>query len=700
MADDEGEQLETQADPQLTAPTPGPLVGREDELAARLTALPAQPGCYLFRDNAALVLYVGKAKSLRSRVRSYFQTGSTDERAFIPWLRLHLYEIETIITATEKEAAILENSLIKEHRPKYNVKLRDDKEFLNLRLDPRLPFARLELVRRPTVDGARYFGPYPSATAARRTLHLVERHFQLRTCSDRELATRKRPCIQFQIKRCPAPCVNDIDRDAYRAQVHAVTLFLEGRHDEVTNWLNERMLQASQALDFEVAATLRDQVQAIQQVREQQRVVEVSDRDVDVLGLYREGELVELVLLLVRAGRLIDVQRLSRVRADVDDAEVVAAFLREQYANAPVGTVFADEIWVPVLPEGAEGIEEWLNEQAQAGGQKRRIRLVVPQRGKKTELLKLAADNARHAFDEKRRSAEDIEARLGRLANRLRLPRMPRRIECIDISHLGGLDSIGAVVALLDGKPDKAHYRTYKVKRAGMGDDYGAIFEVLSRRFRRGVAAAALAEAPTEVADSADSERSETDWSLPDLFVVDGGRGQLAVALAAATDLGLTDLPIVGLAKEKESRSGEKLVDRVYLPGQKNPIPLRPGSPELFFLSVARDEAHRFANRGRVKLGHRRRLRSSLDEVTGIGPKTRKALLIALGTVEAVRRAPDHELLMVKGVTKRLVKALREQLGDPDGEVTDGEVTDGEVTTGSADEEQLEAKDVSMVQGE
>ena len=384
----------------------------------------------------------------------------------------------------------------------------------------------------------------------------------------------------------------------------------------------------------------------------------------------------------------------------MDDAEVVAAFLREQYANAPVGTVFADEIWVPVLPEGAEGIEEWLNEQAQAGGQKRRIRLVVPQRGKKTELLKLAADNARHAFDEKRRSAEDIEARLGRLANRLRLPRMPRRIECIDISHLGGLDSIGAVVALLDGKPDKAHYRTYKVKRAGMGDDYGAIFEVLSRRFRRGVAAAALAEAPTEVADSADSERSETDWSLPDLFVVDGGRGQLAVALAAATDLGLTDLPIVGLAKEKESRSGEKLVDRVYLPGQKNPIPLRPGSPELFFLSVARDEAHRFANRGRVKLGHRRRLRSSLDEVTGIGPKTRKALLIALGTVEAVRRAPDHELLMVKGVTKRLVKALREQLGDPDGEVTDGEVTDGEVTTGSADEEQLEAKDVSMVQGE
>lgn len=672
MADDVGEQIEAQADQLAAKPTLAPLVVREEELAARLDALPVQPGCYLFRDRTASVLYVGKAKSLRSRVRSYFQSGSTDERAFIPWLRLHLFDIETIITATEKEAAILENSLIKEHRPKYNVKLRDDKEFLNLRLDPRSAFARLELVRRPTVDGARYFGPYPSATAARRTLHLVERHFQLRTCDDRELASRKRPCIQFQIKRCPAPCVHEIDSEAYRAQVHAVSLFLEGRHNEVTNWLNERMRQASMAMDFELAASLRDQIQAIQQVREQQRVVEVSDRDVDVLGLYREGELVELVLLLVRSGRLIDVQRLSRVRADVDDAEVVAAFLREQYAAMPAGTAMADEIWLPVLPDGAEGIEEWITEQRLAAGegQKKRVRLLVPQRGKKTDLLKLAAENARHAFEEKRRSAEDIEARLGRLANRLRLPRLPRRIECIDISHLGGQDSIGAVVALLDGKPDKPHYRTYKVKCAGMGDDYGAIFEVLSRRFRRGIAAAVSSAQPAETADTAESgdpASSSTDWSLPDLLVVDGGRGQLAVALAAAADLELKDLSIVGLAKEKESQTGDKLVDRVYLPGQKNPIPLRPGSPELFFLSVARDEAHRFANRGREKLGLKRRLRSSLDEVAGIGPKTRKALLTTFGTVEGVRSATDEALLSVKGVTQRLVKALREQLGDPDG---------------------------------
>lgn len=661
MADQDNEELDQST---LVVSTKADEPQREIALQARLDALPPQPGCYLFRDQTSAVLYVGKAKSLRARVRSYFQAGSSDERAFIPWLRHHLAEIETIITATEKEAAILENSLIKEHRPKYNVKLRDDKEFLNLRLDPKAPNARLELVRRPTVDGARYFGPYPSATAARRTLHLVERHFQLRTCSDRELASRKRPCIQFQIKRCPAPCVYEIDQEAYRTQVHAVTLFLEGRHDEVTSWLNERMRQASAALDFELAGSLRDQVRAIEQVRERQRVVSVSDRDVDVLGLYREGELVELVLLLVRSGRLVDVQRVSRVRADVDDAEVVAAFVREQYETAATVTILPDEIWLPILPEGAEGIEEWLNERQQAAGTKKRVRLLVPQRGKKTELIQLAADNARHAFEEKRRADEDIDARLTRLAGRLRLTRLPRRIECIDISHLGGNDSIGAVVALLDGKPDKSRYRTYRVKSAGMGDDYGAIFEVLSRRFRRGAAAAEEESKSLDMGpDGAAVEDSE--WSLPDLFVVDGGRGQLAVALTAAADLGLTDLAIVGLAKEKENVAGEKLVDRVYLPGQKNPIPLRPGSPELYFLSVARDEAHRFANRGREKLGLKRRLHSTLDDVTGIGPKTRKALLTALGTIEGIRDASDETLLAVKGVTRRQVKALRAHLGEP-----------------------------------
>ena len=645
------------------------LQAREERLAARLESLPSQPGCYLFRGEQGEVLYVGKAKSLRSRVRSYFQAGSSDERAFIPWLRRELFDIETVLTGTEKEAAILENNLIKEYKPKYNVKLRDDKEFLSLRLDERKPFARLEVVRRPELDHAKHFGPFPSATAARRTLHLVERHFKLRTCSDRELNSRKRPCIQYQIKRCPAPCVYDVDVEFYAAQVKAVALFLQGRHDEVTGILEERMRAASRELDFEAASVLRDQIRAIVEVREQQRIVSDKDRDVDVLGLYREGELVEVVLLIVRAGRLLDVQRVSRVRSDLDDAEVVAAFLRELYDGGKAyGDSMADELWLPVLPEGADGIEEWLNESAADEGRRRRIRLVVPQRGPKNDLLKLAAENAKHAFEEKRRSDEDVEARLGRLAAKLRLTRLPHRIECVDISHLGGLDTVGAVVALFDGKPDKSRYRTYRVKSETMGDDYAAMFEVLSRRFRRG--AQAKSEEDGTPADA-------TAWDLPDLFVVDGGRGQLGVALTAAADLGITDFPIVGLAKEKESPTGEKLVDRVYLPGQKNAIALRPGSPELYFLALIRDEAHRFSNRGREKLGTKRRLHSTLDDVPGIGPVTRKALLKAFGSLDAIRDATDEQLLAVTGVNRRQVAALRAQWEDPDGEAVEGDLGNG-----------------------
>jgi excinuclease ABC subunit C len=643
------------------------LKERDERLAARLDGLPAQPGCYLFRGERGAVLYVGKAKSLRSRVRSYFQAGSSDERAFIPWLRREVVDIETVLTGSEKEAAILENNLIKEYRPKYNVKLRDDKEFLCLRLDEKKAYPRLELVRKPDLDHARHFGPFPSATAARKTLHLVERHFQLRSCSDRELKSRQRPCIQYQIKRCPAPCVYDVNTETYQAQVRAVTLFLLGRHDAVTELLESRMRIASTELDFETAGVLRDQIRAIADVRSQQRIVSDKDVDVDVLGLYREGELVELVLLIVRSGRLLDVQRVSRVRSDVDDAEVVAAFLRERYeGQATFGESTADELWLPVLPEGAEGIEEWLNEAAAKAGRKRRIRLVIPQRGPKSDLIRLATDNAKHAFEEKRRSEEDIEARLARLQNKLRLPKMPHRIECVDISHLGGTDAVGAVVALLDGKPDKPRYRNYRVKPETPGDDYAAIFEVLSRRFLRGVKAKSQENESGEDAQTLADEAEK--WQLPDLFVVDGGRGQLAVALTAASDLGITDLSIIGLAKEKESPTGEKLVDRVYLPGQKNPIALRTGSPEHHFLCLARDEAHRFSNRGRMKLGKARTFKSTLDDVPGIGPKTRKALLMAFGSVDAIRTASDEALLAVSGVNRRQVQALRDHWVDPDGE--------------------------------
>lgn len=643
----------------------------------KLDALPPRPGCYVFRDKQGKPLYVGKAKSLRSRVRSYFQQGSSDVRAFIPLLLKSVADLETFVTSTEKEAAILENSLIKERQPRFNVKLRDDKEYLTLRLDLRdeaqggQRWPRLELVRRPSDDGARYFGPFHSATAARRTLHLVEKHFQLRTCSDSELASRKRPCLQYQIKRCPAPCVYAIDEEHYAQQVRSVALFLEDRHDELSKDLEGRMYDASRAMQFELAATYRDQLRAVSVVRQQQRVVVVTDRDQDVMGLYREGDLVELAVLYVRKGRVVEAATFSYPRVELPDDELVAAFLRDHYAEEGAANAWIpDEVLVPTLPDAAEGVAEWLSERRgavlEAQGQRaRRCQVLAPARGPRRQLLELAMDNARHAFAEKKRAGEDMDERLARIQQKLRLPALPRRIECCDISHLGGRDTVGSIVALKDGKPDKSRYRSFQVRLAAEGDDYGAMYEVLSRRFLRGKKAAEEEQTP-EVLE-AEPARGDVEWDLPDLFVVDGGRGQLGVALTAARDLGLFNLPIVGLAKERERPGEEKVVDRVYLPGQKNPVALKPNSPELYMLAHARDEAHRFANRGRKQLGKKRRLGSQLDEVRGIGPVLRKALLAAFGSVARIRRASDAELLAVRGIGKKQLAALREVLSSEPG---------------------------------
>lgn len=623
----------------------------------KLEQLPTRSGCYLFKDAEGRVLYVGKARNLRSRVRSYFQSGSSDDRALLPFLRGLVADLETVVTASEKEAAILENSLIKERQPRFNIKLRDDKEYLSVRLDPAQAWPRLDLVRRPKPDAARYFGPYHSAKAARRTLHLVEKHFQLRTCSDRELNSRTRPCLQYQIKRCLAPCVMPVSPEAYAAQVAAVSLFLDARHDELTHLLEERMEQSSQQLEFELAARYRDQLRAVQAVRETQRVVTLSKLDQDVLGLYREGDLVELSVLYIRRGRVVEAGSISHARSELPDDELVAGFLRDHYGDEGSATP-PDEIVVPVLPEGKAGIEEWLAERrigkAQAGARGRkplRCKVVAAARGSRKQLLDLARDNARHAFVEKRRANEDMQARLLKLQERLRLSVLPSSIECCDISHLGGQDSYGSVVRLRDGAPDKAGYKAYRVRSAAPGDDYAAMFEVLSRRFARG-------RDPGREAQHGE-HRGET-WELPDLFVVDGGRGQLAVAMAAASDLGLHTLPLVGLAKERENVQGDKLVDRVYLPGQKNPLPLKPNSPELFLLARARDEAHRFANSLRKKSGKRRSFSSPLDEVPGIGPKTKRALLKTFGSLAGVLAAGDAELLAVPGVNSRQVAALRQ----------------------------------------
>jgi excinuclease ABC subunit C len=637
-----------------------PQEDAEALLQAKLESLPKAPGCYLFKDKAGAVVYVGKAKSLRSRVHSYFQEAGSDSRYFIPILRRIVRDLETVVTSTEKEAAVLENELIKQHQPRFNVKLRDDKDFLCLRLDTQKDWPRLETVRRPSPDGARYFGPYHSATSARRTLHLVNKHFQLRTCSDTELASRRRPCLQYQIKRCPAPCVMPVDRAYYEGQVKNVALFLDGRHDELSSELERRMKDASREMEFELAAIYRDQLRAVEAVRESQRVVAIKDVDQDVISVYREASLAEVLVLEVRSGHVTDSLSFSLRGVELPDEEVLAGFLAQYYGEtAQAASMIPDEIVLPLLPDGAEGVAEWLGER-----RGKKVALLVPQRGPRVELLKMAAENAAHAFREKQRGSDDLEARLEELRERLRLPTLPHRIECCDISHLGGGDTVGSIVSLKDGAPDRKHYRSYHVKAPTEGDDYAAMYEVLARRFRRGKAARAVGEGEAD-AETEEAAGKPGTWELPDLFVVDGGRGQLGVALSASRDLGLHDLPIVGLAKERESAAGEKMVDRVYLPGQKNGIPLRSTSSALFFLARARDEAHRFANHARKKLGKARRLRSEIEDVPGLGPAAKKALLRELGSMDAVRAASDERILAVTGVTKRHLTALRKVIPAP-----------------------------------
>jgi excinuclease ABC subunit C len=675
-----------------------------DAVIQKLDSLPVQSGVYLFKDKKGTVVYVGKAKSLRSRVRSYFQDSSSDARAFIPILQGTIGDLETIVTANEKEATILENTLVKEHRPRFNVKLRDDKDFITLRLGGRgaaaAEWPRLEVVRRPTPDGARHFGPYHSATAARRTLHLVNKHFQLRTCSDVEFAGRRRPCLQHQIKRCPAPCVLPVDREWYAEQVDAVAKFLEGRHDELSRELEYRMKKTAREMRFELAAVYRDQLRAIEKVREEQRVVTLDDIDRDVVGFYREGELVEIALLHVRAGKLADVATYSIRQAEIPDDEIIAAFLAQHHGAAwstaadgssgldrpiaqahrpapdeegagSIPALVPDEIILPCEPEGIEGIAEWLTDRA---GHK--VVLLVPKRGHRVDLVAMANDNARHSFVEKQRQSDDVQDRLRDLQARLRLAVLPRRIECCDISHLGGKDTVGAIVAMADGELDKKRYRTFNVRGDAMpagapgqlNDDYGAMYEVLARRFRRAIKAAELPSAlgePSGELPGRSGERSGADAVVgreddaPDLFVVDGGRGQLAVALAAAHDLGLHDLAIVALAKERETILGEALTDRVYVPGQKNPIPLKSSTTSLFLLARLRDEAHRFSNRARLRLGKKRRMHSPIDNVKGLGDKAKKALLRHVGNFASIRAADDATLLAVPGVTSRHVRALR-----------------------------------------
>src|SRR5262245_48970393 len=481
---------------------PRPLSLRDAEvapprktLAEILDGLPVEPGVYIMKDARGKVLYIGKAAVLRNRVRQYFQPASGDSRDFVPLLEGIVADIETVITSNEKEALLLENTLIKRHQPRFNVNLKDDKNFLVLRLDPKAEWPRLEVVRRLGDDGAHYFGPYHSATSCREALRVVNRHFQLRTCTDHVLHNRRRPCLQYQIKRCPAPCVLPVAREQYDDQVRDVRLFLDGKSDELMARLTARMKDAAARTDFEVAADIRDQIRALEVTLEEQQVVSADFVDQDVVGFHRDGIALEIVVMSIRAGKLSGNRAFSFTGQEFPDAELISSFVGLYY---DMGASIPDELLLPVDIEDAGRKADWLNERraAQAnlgaGGRRKKVEVLVPQRGDRRKLIDLARKNAAASFATRRNARADTELALGKLQKRLKLPKLPRTIECYDVSHIQGFATVASMVVFVDGRPEKARYRTYKVRApAGGGrgdrknDDFASMYEVLSRRFRR-----------------------------------------------------------------------------------------------------------------------------------------------------------------------------------------------------------------------
>jgi excinuclease ABC subunit C len=602
--------------------------------SAETSHFPAAPGVYLMKDGTGLILYVGKARDLRKRVRSYFASGR-DSRYQIQFLMARVEAIDFIVTDTEKEALILENSLIKEHRPRYNLDLRDDKTYFSLRLDPREEFPRLSIIRKVPRDGARYFGPYASAAAAREVLKQLHklfplRHYPLATCRQ-----RRRPCLYYQLRQCSAPCHGLISREEYAALVDGACLFLAGQNREVVRLYRERMAAAAVAEHFEEAARYRDLIRAVEVTVERQKVVS-SGGDSDVLGLYREGDHLHLALLFFRAGTLLD-RRTFDLAWELEDEEGVASFLNDYYSRE---VIIPDEILLPLPCEAANALAELLTER-----RGRKVTIHTPRRGTKLELVRLAGKNAESAARERQKAGEDREALLGELQERLHLSRLPQRIECYDISNFQGQTAVGSRVSFLGGGPDKDHYRRYRIRTVGQADDFAMLKEVFSRRFRE----------------------EQADDPYPDLIVVDGGLGQLHAMTAALAELGVTGIDLAGLAKSRVERNMAssqvtRSEERVFLPGRKNAVVLRQNSAPLLLLARIRDEAHRFAITYHQKLRGRKALASALDTIPGVGPARRKELLREFGSLDRLKQATVEEIAAVKGIGTGLAAEIAQQL--------------------------------------
>lgn len=596
-------------------------------------SIPSLPGVYIMRDGQGQVIYIGKASNLKSRVNSYF-TRSGDTRFNVRYLMRHVERIETIITANEKEAFLLENTLIKKHQPRYNIRLRDDKTYVSVRINVKHEWPRAVVMRKRDEsprDGAVYLGPYASASGVRDTLRQLQRIFPIRSCPDHVLHNRTRPCLLHSIGRCCAPCVKNVDHETYHEMVEGTILFLKGKTQEVLRTLKKQMWEASDGMDYERATVIRDRIQTIESTTERQAVHAHAGGDRDVVVLEREGGFGAFVVFVYRNGLLISSRPYLVRDHDREGIDLIEEFLSRYYELE----IPPREILLDPAPQNTQLLEEWLGERREG-----RTALLAPQRGAKRQLVETARENARRLLKQHLSGQKTIEEIQGEIARRLHLAEPPEVIECYDISTIQGYATVGSMVTFRGGEPDKSRYRRFRIKSFEGQDDFGALREVLSRRFRR---------------------VAEGEEVAPDLVVIDGGKGQLAVAVAVFEELGISQIPVVGMAKARVKRRGDKTErseERFFLPGRKNPVLFAANSPALYLLVRLRDEAHRFGITYHRELRRRRNLRSALEDIPGIG-KTRAATLLRhFGSMKKLREASAEAIAAVPRMNQPLADRI------------------------------------------
>ena len=597
----------------------------------QLRQLPAKPGVYLMGDGEGNVLYVGKAANLHHRVRSYFGAGqklSTKLQRMVA----RVSDFEFYVTASEQEALILELNLIKRHRPRYNVRLKDDKTFPYLKIDLNEDWPRVHITRRLEEDGGRYFGPFASAKSIRQTLKMIRGIFPFRSCSKAITGTDLRPCLEYHIHHCLAPCIGVVSRQEYAEVIKQVILFLEGKQEMVVQELESKMKQAAEALNFEQAALLRDQIQAVDRVIEGQRIATKVRGEQDVIAFAQDKDQAYVQVFFIRSGKLIGRESfILQGTSSEEPHQIMTSFIKQFYNSSP---------HIPpllLLQCGVEDraiIENWL--ESKRGG---KVRIQVPGRGSKKQLVETVAENARQGLEQLKikqlATLTALEASLDEIQRELQLKCAPLRIECYDISNIQGKNAVGSMVVFDKGKPKPAHYRRFRIKTVSGANDYAMLQEVLKRRFKR-------------ISHAANA------WAiLPDLVLIDGGRGQLNCAVAAMQEVGAESIATASLAKENEE---------IFIPQRAKPIILPHSSPGLQLLQRLRDEAHRFALGYHQKIHRKEAFASALDTIPGIGAKRKRSLVKQFGSVGAIRRASIEELAATEGMSRRLAKKIKELL--------------------------------------